>query len=233
MRPLGVRRRSLAEGVADRGSIRTDGEADREERESDGGDVRLVPRGRDLRGEPEHGAEREEDRRREPADRSDRQASERPPAQRDVSSGEHREEQPIVGGEAPDGNERHEQDGGKGRERQQPTRDPVRRRHREDVLEERVAGQDTVPGHRITDRCVALEERCGLPHEVVVVPVDAGDEVDRERGERQHDRRHERKTRVGAGLRGGSGRFGFGVRGATLCYAPVHLPRSCRSRRTR
>ena len=85
------------------------------------------------------------------------------------------------------------------------------------------------PSDRVADGRLALEERRGLPDEVVVVAIGAGREVDRQRGhgEAEPDGDASRDAR-GASRRRARGLCG--VRRATLCYAPIHLPRSCRSR---
>jgi hypothetical protein len=230
--------RAITKRVADRGRIGAERNTDREERQPDGCDMRLVPRGRDLGREPEHRPEREEHGRREPDDRTDRQATDRPPAQDDVDRGQDGEDQPVVRGQAPDGDEGQQQEGGQRREGEQATGDAVGGRDRQDVLEERVARQATARRNGIADGGLPLEECRRLPDEVVVVPVDPRHEVDGERRQRQYDRGDDRTPGVEWTVsihrpRVVGARIGSGVRWATLCYAPIHLPRSCRSRRTR
>jgi hypothetical protein len=118
---------------------RCHGDADRQERQSDGDDVRLVPGRRHLRRVPEDRTERQEDGPADPDGRSDRQATEHPPADRDVERGEDREDRLVVSRETPGGHERQENDRREGRERQQPARHAVAGHDRQDVLEERVA----------------------------------------------------------------------------------------------
>ena len=62
----------------------------------------------------------------------------------DVDGAEDREDQLAVGGEAPQRDERHEEDRRQGRERDQAARHAVGRGDRQDVLEEGVAGRVAV-----------------------------------------------------------------------------------------
>ena len=106
--------------------------------------------------------------------------------------------------QAPDRDERHEHDGGQRREREQRVagRLAVRPDRQEDVLEEVVAVDPGLVGDRVADRGAAVEERLGLPHEVVVVALPRGvaDDVDDQAAGRRSPgrRRPSRRSRSGA-----------------------------------
>ena len=136
-----------------------------------------------------------------------------------------------VGREAPQRHERQQQDRRKRWERQQPPGDPIVDGDGQDVLEVGVAGRPAGRRDRIADRGVTFEEGGGLPDEVVVVAGLVGQPIDRQRHERERDPDAGRQPAI-EGRSGGSVGPGnlVGVRRPTLCYAPIHLPRSCRSR---
>ena len=91
----------------------------------------------------------------------------------------------------------------------------------EDVLEEVVAAAARGVVDRVADRRSPVEERLGLPDEVVVVarPAGVADEVDREQqgGDRQADQRPSRRTRSGHRR---SGPLGRPTRDPALYSAP-------------
>ena len=167
----------------------------------------------------------------EPDREPDGEPPERPPADGDVDRGEDREDRLVVRREAPQRHERQQDDRRQRRERQEAAGDPVGRRDRQDVLEVGIAVETAARLDREADRRVAFEEGGRLPDEVVVVAIDVGRQVDRQRGEDEQapdeDRRPSGDVRNGRRVRPG---IRAGVRRATLCYAPIHLPRSCRSR---
>src|SRR6185369_11620138 len=104
-------------------------------------------------------------------------------------------------------------------------------RDRQDVLEERIAEEAVARRDRVADRGVTLEEGRRLPDEVAVPAVRVRQAVDRQRRHDEHDRDGERQPPGDGPIARGVVRgVGCGVRRATLCYAPIHLPRSCRSR---
>ncbi len=204
---------------------------DRQHRQSDGKDVGLVPGRGVLGGVPEDRPEGEEDRRPEAHEPPDRQTPDHPPADGHVDRGEDREDPLVVSGQPPDRHERQEEDRGQRRERQDATRDAVGSDDRQDVLEPGVAGQVGRCLDRVADRRMTLEERRRLPHEVVVVTVRVRQRVHDQGHEGEEAPDRDRRQAFGSGWQPPIWReIRTGVRLATLCYAPIHLPRSCRSR---
>ncbi len=220
----------LSRRLVDRGPVPAERHADGQEGQPDRDDMGLVPARRQLRRVPEDRPEGEEDGRREPDRGRQGKAPERPPAEPDVDRGQDREDRLVAGGEAPDRNERDEHESREWREREQATRDAVGRRDRQDVLEVEVSDGAGATWDRVPDGRLALEEGRRLPHEMVVVAIHGRGQVDGQRREAEEQADGDGQP---AGQRDGGPwvrlRGPAGVRQPTLCYAPIHLPRSCRS----
>ena len=159
--------------------------------------------------------------------RPDREAPQEPEREPDVERPDDDGQEGLVDGEAPEGHEREQQDGGQRREGDQPPAGRGARRvdRGDHVVEVVVACR---PGDRVGDGGVALQPGLRLPDEVVVDRLLAGpgqlveDEAGQDEAQADDDRR--------PGPRGRRGEKGApAVGGRALGYTPVHL--SARSRR--
>ena len=107
------------------------------------------------------------------------------------------------------------------------TRDAVTRGDRQDVLEECIAEARRGARDGIADGCLPLEEGGRLPHEMVVEAVDLRREVHAQRDDGEQDPHGDGEPAI---HRCAGSPAHQGVVRVALCYAQIHLPRSCRSR---
>ena len=195
---VGTGRRSSGQVVLiDRGlRVGAERDADRQQRQPDREDVGLVPRRRELGRVPEHRPEGEEQRDRDAHGPADRQPAEHPPGDADVDRGEDREDLLAVGlrpQAAPrTAGARTAGSGGNGMSpRGTPSDDSTGRTSLKQALPRaRVHRPD-----RVADRGLALEERLGLPLEVVVDAEGLGGGVDEQGRQREAESDRDRRRR--------------------------------------
>jgi hypothetical protein len=191
--------------------------------------VSLVPRCPELRRIPQHRSEGEEHGRCHADPAPDRQQPEHPPGDADVDRPDDREDELAVRVVAPGGHEGEQQDGRQRRERDVSARHAVTGRHLADVVEEGVPRRRIRRFNRIANRRLALEERLGLPLEVVVVTEGLRVRVDDKRdpgecepdSDRDQPRPGRPPSQLGRAWAGRQVRSGYPIR--TLCYAAIHL----------
>ena len=180
---LGTRHRIRLIRVSGERSVAPQGDPDRQDGGRQGHHVSEEPGGAEPGRVPEHRPEPEEDRHRQPDGPPDRQAAQQPPAEADVDRPDHHRDQPLIGREAPDRDDGHEDDGRQGRERQEP----VTRQATTGIADGKDILEVVVSGHGPGDLGATVQEGDGLPDEVVVVADRAwqpvGRQGDRHEGE--------------------------------------------------
>ena len=182
------------------------------------------PRRAQLRRIPQDRPEAEEKRGRDADPGPDGKQAQYPEGDRHVERADDRGHQLGIGGQAPDGDKWHQQDGRQWGKRHEcvASRLAVRPNRWDDVLELIVTGPGRPGRNRVADGGAPVQKGLSLPHEVVVVrgPIRIADEIDAEQQERDREAGHDRKAGTGAGV----GETGVpGVRRRALRYTPLHL----------